>query len=129
MNTKKFKLALQMVKDDATREVRYTGNKDDDYAAGFTSASKGILPVLEYAATRIAALETEIEALKNPPYRIVIEKDPLQRDGLDFPYRAVVMCGDHELPFDGDWHKTEAEAKAEAQTFIDKLTPPFERKE
>ncbi len=75
-------------------------------------------------AARIAALEAEVEALKNPPYRIVIEKDPSQR-ARDFPYHAVVMCGDHELPFDGDQWNTESEARAEAQQFIDKLPAPF----
>ncbi len=118
-------------------EIREDGSMDDDFAFyqtgviyaifqdnSFIGARRIIAETLRGYQNRIGALEAEIDALKNPPYRIVIEKDPSQR-ARDFPYRAVVMCGNHELPFDGDQWNTEAEARAEAQAFIDKLTAPF----
>lgn len=83
--------------------------------------------VISNQAARIAALETEIAALKNPPYRIVFNLDGWWIDGKFYPlkYQAEVMCGDHQLPFEGDWWDTEDAARAEAQQFIDKLTAPF----
>ncbi len=82
--------------------------------------------IITEQAARIAALEAEVEALKNPPYRVTVELDRYpEYSNSDILYRATVLLGNDPLPFEMDWHDAEAEARAEAGKIIDKLTAPF----
>ncbi len=74
---------------------------------------------------RITELEAQLDALRNPPYRIVIGDDYDYESTSPTDYQASVWREDYKIPVEFEWHSTADAARAEAQDFIDKLTAPF----
>ncbi len=87
----------------------------------------GMTDLLDTAANRIADLEAQLEAIKNPPYRILTNVESLG-DFVGNDCGWSVLRG-NEFVMEQWGYDTEAEAQEAAEQFLARLTAPFKSKD
>lgn len=69
----------------------------------------------------IADLEAQLDALRTPPYTLIINRDEFLGD---VSWSWQVVRGELQIAYQGDY-AYEYEARAVGKVFLDKLTAPF----